>query len=47
MMGMGMMGQGMMGFGMMTIRADVPSVKAGPVTFNVINWSRSVVHKWR
>jgi len=46
MMGMmGMMGQGMMGFGMMTIRADVPSVKAGPVTFNVINWSRSVVHE--
>ena len=53
MMGPGMMGQwgyggmgpGMMGPGMMTIRIDKPSVKAGTVTFEVINWSRSLIHE--
>jgi uncharacterized cupredoxin-like copper-binding protein len=45
MMGPGMMmGQGMMG-GMMSIRVDQPTVKAGPVTFEVTNWSRSVLHE--
>jgi len=41
--GRGMMG--MMGPGMMAIRADKPTVKAGTVTFNVTNWSRSLVHE--
>ncbi len=45
MMGPGMMmGQGMMG-GMMSIRVDKPTVKAGTVTFEVTNWSRSVLHE--
>lgn len=44
MMGQGMMGQGMMG-GMMSIRVDKPTVKAGTVTFEVTNWSRSVLHE--
>lgn len=44
MMGPGMMGPGMMG-GMMTIRADKQTVKAGPVAFDVTNWSRSVLHE--
>ena len=45
MMGPGMMmGQGMMG-GMMSIRVDQPTVKAGTVTFDVTNWSRSVLHE--
>ncbi len=45
MMGPGMMmGQGMMG-GMMSIRVDKPTVKAGAVTFEVTNWSRSVLHE--
>jgi len=45
MMGPGtMMGQGMMG-GMMSIRVDQPTVKAGAVTFDVTNWSRSVLHE--
>ena len=51
-MGFGMMSPGMMGrgggqgmMGMMSIRADKTSAKAGPVTFNVTNWSRSVVHE--
>jgi uncharacterized cupredoxin-like copper-binding protein len=45
MMGPGMMmGQGMMG-GMMSIRVDKPTVKAGTVTFDVTNWSRSVLHE--
>ena len=44
MMGYGMMGQGMMG-GMMSIRVDKPTVKAGTVTFDVTNWSRSVLHE--
>jgi uncharacterized cupredoxin-like copper-binding protein len=49
--GMGMMSPGMMGrgggmmMGMMSVRADKTSAKAGPVTFNVTNWSRSVVHE--
>jgi uncharacterized cupredoxin-like copper-binding protein len=51
-MGLGMMSPGMMGrgggqgmMGMMSIRADKTSAKAGAVTFNVTNWSRSVVHE--
>ncbi len=44
MMGYGMMGRGMMG-GMMSIRIDQSSLKAGPVRFDVTNWSRSVVHE--
>jgi uncharacterized cupredoxin-like copper-binding protein len=50
--GFGMMSPGMMGrgggqgmMGMMSIRADTTSAKVGPVTFNVTNWSRSVVHE--
>lgn len=42
--GYGMMGSGMMGH-MMTIRTDESSVKAGPVTFEVTNWSRGVTHE--
>lgn len=46
MMGPGMMmGQGMMGGGMMSIRIDKPTVKAGTVTFDVTNWSKSVLHE--
>jgi uncharacterized cupredoxin-like copper-binding protein len=41
---MGMMGPGMLG-GMMSMRLDQPSVKAGKVTFEVTNWSRSVLHE--
>ncbi len=41
--GYGMMGRGMMGG--MSLRANVTSVKAGKVTFNVTNLSRSVVHE--
>ena len=44
----GMMGPGMMGMmmnGMMSIRVDKPTVKAGAVTFDVTNWSRSVLHE--
>jgi uncharacterized cupredoxin-like copper-binding protein len=45
MMGPGMMmGQGMMG-GMMSIRVDKSTVKTGTVTFEVTNWSRSVLHE--
>jgi len=50
--GFGMMSPGMMGrgggqgmMGMMAIRADKTSAKAGSVTFDVTNWSRSVVHE--
>jgi uncharacterized cupredoxin-like copper-binding protein len=39
-----MMGQSMMG-GMMSIRLDKQTVKAGAVTFDVTNWSRSVLHE--
>ncbi len=42
--GYGMMGQGMMG-GMMSVRTNVASVKAGKVTFDVTNLSRSIVHE--
>jgi len=48
MMGQGMMGQGMMGgmmMGMMAVRFDQPNVKAGTVTFDVTNWSTSVLHE--
>jgi uncharacterized cupredoxin-like copper-binding protein len=44
----GMMGQGMMGgmmMAMMAVRIDQPSVKAGTVTFDVTNWSTSVLHE--
>jgi len=44
MMGFGPGGQGwsrpgMMGGGMMAVRIDQPSVKAGTVHFDVVNWS--------
>lgn len=42
--GYGMMDQGMMG-GMMAVRTNVSSVKAGNVTFDVTNLSRSIVHE--
>ena len=45
MMGQGMAGQGMMMGGMMSLRADKATVKAGPVAFEVTNWSRSVLHE--
>ena len=41
--GYGMMGRGMMGG--MALRANVTSVKAGKVTFDVTNLSRSIVHE--
>lgn len=41
--GRGMMGGGMMGG--MSLRANVSSVKAGKVTFDVTNLSRSIVHE--
>jgi uncharacterized cupredoxin-like copper-binding protein len=51
-MGFGMMSPGMMGgggqgmmMGMMSVRADKTTAKAGPVTFDVTNWSRSVIHE--
>lgn len=40
----GMMGPGMMG-GVMSIRTDQGTVKAGSVSFEVTNWSRSVLHE--
>jgi uncharacterized cupredoxin-like copper-binding protein len=43
--GYGMMGPGMMMGGMMSIRTDKPTVKAGTVTFDVMNWSRSILHE--
>ncbi|MDW6022172.1 hypothetical protein SAZ10_10395 [Mesorhizobium sp. BAC0120] len=45
MMHPGMMGPGMMMGGMMSIRTDKASVKTGTVTFEVTNWSRSVLHE--
>ena len=39
-----MMGQGMMD-GMISIRVDKPTGKAGTATFEVTNWSRSVLHE--
>lgn len=35
----------MMGPGMMSIRTDKSTVNADDVTFNVTNWSRSLVHE--
>ena len=47
--GRGMMGRGPggggMGLGMMSIDIDTASVKAGEVTFDVTNWSRTLVHE--
>ena len=43
--GFGVMGGGMMGPGMMAIRTDQTTIKAGTVTFDVTNWSRSVIHE--
>jgi uncharacterized cupredoxin-like copper-binding protein len=49
MMGQGMMGPGMMGpgmmMGMMAVRTDHSSIKAGPVHFDVTNWSQGVLHE--
>lgn len=44
-MGHGMMGPGMMMGGMMSIRIDHPTVKAGPVRFDVTNWSKGMLHE--
>ena len=44
-MGPGMMGPGMMMGGMMSLRIDHPTVKDGPVRFDVTNWSRGMVHE--
>jgi uncharacterized cupredoxin-like copper-binding protein len=41
--GYGMMGRGMMGG--MAVRTNVTSVKAGKVTFDVTNLSRSIIHE--
>jgi uncharacterized cupredoxin-like copper-binding protein len=45
--GPGMMGPGMMGrmMGMMAVQADRDTVKAGPVHFDVTNWSQGIVHE--
>ena len=43
--GYGMMGSGYGMMGMMAIRADQTSVKSGTVTFDITNWSRSIVHE--
>jgi uncharacterized cupredoxin-like copper-binding protein len=46
MMGPGMMAPGTMGMGMISIRSDQStSIKAGTVSFDVTNWSRSFVHE--
>src|SRR5262245_56717625 len=42
--GHGMMGPNMM-MGMMAIRIDHDTVKAGPVKFDVTNWSRATLHE--
>jgi uncharacterized cupredoxin-like copper-binding protein len=42
--GFGMMGPNMM-MGMMAIRVDQQTVKAGPVKFDVTNWSRFLPHE--
>lgn len=42
--GSGMMGPNMM-VGMMAIRIDQESIKAGPVKFDVTNWSRFLPHE--
>jgi uncharacterized cupredoxin-like copper-binding protein len=55
MMGPGMMGHGMSGYGlmgpgmmmgMMAVRTDRSSVKAGPIHFDVTNWSQGVLHEF-
>ena len=38
-------GYGMAGMGMMAIRVDQATVKAGPVSFDVTNWSRGMIHE--
>lgn len=43
--GLGMMGTGMMGAGMMSVRVDQQSATAGPTSFEVVNWSRSLIHE--
>ena len=45
MMGGSGYGAGMMGGGMMSIRADQTSFKAGKITFDVTNYSRSLIHE--
>jgi hypothetical protein len=42
--GQGWSRPGMMGGGMMAVRIDQPSVKAGTINFDVVNWSRGMVH---
>jgi hypothetical protein len=44
MMGRGMMGGGMMA-GMMALRIDQPSVRTGAIHFDVVNWSRGMLHE--
>ncbi len=44
-MGPGMMGHGAMPPGMMSIRTDHASIAAGPVRFDVTNWSKSMLHE--
>lgn len=44
-MGHGMMGPGMMMGGMMSARIDQSTIKAGPVRFDVTNWSKAMVHE--
>lgn len=44
-MGHGMMGPGMMMGGMMSIRTDQSTVKAGPLHFDVTNWSKGMLHE--
>jgi uncharacterized cupredoxin-like copper-binding protein len=39
-----MLGGGMIG-GMMAVRIDQPSVKAGTIRFDVVNWSRGMLHE--
>jgi uncharacterized cupredoxin-like copper-binding protein len=43
--GQGWSRPGMMGGGMMAVRIDQPSVKAGTINFDVVNWSRGMVHE--
>ena len=39
------MGPGMMMGGMMSVRTDQSTVKAGPVRFDVTNWSKGMLHE--
>lgn len=41
----GWMGPGMMMGGMMSIRTDHSTIKAGPVHFDVTNWSKGMLHE--